>query len=459
MNGLARCVVSMFMLLIIAPGAFAATPVQIDTARNKALAWLIKTQNGDGNWKTTPGTEMLATTAGLDALNKAGLKGYPYAAGLSWLSNATAISNDSLARQIVSLYQAGMNVSALTARLITQRNDANRNWGALDEYEGSFPDTSLAMDALKISATAYADAGYGIGFIATRQNADGGWPYTKSEPGAATPKSWLIPTAYNLLTLNRYKTIYAVQTYINNGITWLKAQQKAGGGFGEGAAGTVHETALAYLAVVASLGATDAAALAAQDFLIAQQAVDGSWAANPYLTAMVLQTFPAPAPALADTDKDGIPDSVEAVLNTNPTVADSRWLASGNGQSLAGATAPQPLPQAVIGQPYTYALVVNSGVAPYAWSVASGALPPGLTLNASNGVIGGTPTVLGPASFEYAVKDASGQLRVAAAQIAVVDVPASAEIPTLSEWGVIIMGMLLVVSMVHLEKKRQSRQG
>src|SRR4029077_17079348 len=41
---------------------------------------------------------------------------------------------------------------------------------------------------------------------------------------------------------------------------------------------------------------------------------------------------------------------------------------------------------------YTATLAVSGGAAPYSWSLASGSLPPGMTLGASTGVISGTPT-------------------------------------------------------------------
>src|SRR5205814_7077182 len=50
------------------------------------------------------------------------------------------------------------------------------------------------------------------------------------------------------------------------------------------------------------------------------------------------------------------------------------------------------------------------GTAPYAWSVISGSLPAGLTLNATSGAISGTPTTAGTSNFTAQVTDsASGK--------------------------------------------------
>lgn len=58
--------------------------------------------------------------------------------------------------------------------------------------------------------------------------------------------------------------------------------------------------------------------------------------------------------------------------------------------ALAIAT-PGSLPQAQVGKPYNVQLVATGGVPPYTFTVASGTLPPGLTLSAA-GDLSGTPT-------------------------------------------------------------------
>src|SRR5918993_987153 len=63
------------------------------------------------------------------------------------------------------------------------------------------------------------------------------------------------------------------------------------------------------------------------------------------------------------------------------------------------------LPDARRNKSYSRTLQATGGVAPYTWSLASGALPPGLSLNASTGAISGTPTTRGAWSFTVRVQD------------------------------------------------------
>ncbi len=71
-------------------------------------------------------------------------------------------------------------------------------------------------------------------------------------------------------------------------------------------------------------------------------------------------------------------------------------------------TTPSPLPAGVVGTPYSQTLEAAGGRLPYAWSVVSGSLPPGLTLAANTGTISGTPTAANTYTFGVRVTGANG---------------------------------------------------
>ena len=64
------------------------------------------------------------------------------------------------------------------------------------------------------------------------------------------------------------------------------------------------------------------------------------------------------------------------------------------------------LPNATVGAAYSQTLAAAGGTAPYSWAVTSGALPAGLSLNASSGLVSGTPTSIGTSNFTVTVTDA-----------------------------------------------------
>jgi len=70
------------------------------------------------------------------------------------------------------------------------------------------------------------------------------------------------------------------------------------------------------------------------------------------------------------------------------------------------------------GEAYSLQLVAANGRTPYAWSLLSGSLPAGLSLNAA-GVISGTPTVFGTFPFTVRVTDSFGATAVASFTIVI----------------------------------------
>ena len=81
--------------------------------------------------------------------------------------------------------------------------------------------------------------------------------------------------------------------------------------------------------------------------------------------------------------------------------------------SITIAAAPAPAigtsapPNGVMGSSYLETIDASDGVAPYTWSVTSGALPGGLSLDPQSGTISGTPITAGIFSFDVSLSDSS----------------------------------------------------
>jgi hypothetical protein len=73
----------------------------------------------------------------------------------------------------------------------------------------------------------------------------------------------------------------------------------------------------------------------------------------------------------------------------------------------------------VVGAAYTQTFAATGGSSPYQWSVSTGTLPIGLTLNASTGSLAGTPTAAGTFTFTIRVADAAARSATATFTIVV----------------------------------------
>ena len=97
------------------------------------------------------------------------------------------------------------------------------------------------------------------------------------------------------------------------------------------------------------------------------------------------------------------------------------------------------LPGVTIGTAYAQTLAATGGVAPYTWSLSTGALPTGLSLNTTTGAITGTPTVSGTFAITVQVTDNASPTRVSATKaLSIVVAPAALTISTSSLPGVTI---------------------
>ena len=158
------------------------------------------------------------------------------------------------------------------------------------------------------------------------------------------------------------------------------------------------------------------------DYLITRQiddansSGDGSLDNNSYKTALATQAWFNQSQALVDTDGDGIPDSVEAELGTNPNAVDTAYLESGNGNNFNDNSGGFLFTEMIVGQSISVQLDNSSGV----FSVSNGEVPAGLVLNSASGYLTGTPTTLGSYSFSYQVIRSDGSNKLGTASIRVV---------------------------------------
>lgn len=106
------------------------------------------------------------------------------------------------------------------------------------------------------------------------------------------------------------------------------------------------------------------------------------------------------------------------------TDADSRT----SRKALSITVTPMPLSisavsslEALKGTAFNFQAAARGGTPPYTWSIAGGALPAGLSLNANTGALSGIPSAAGSFSFALSVRDQSGATASSQIQIKVID--------------------------------------
>ncbi len=114
---------------------------------------------------------------------------------------------------------------------------------------------------------------------------------------------------------------------------------------------------------------------------------------------------------------------------------------SGGSNTLTSSVVVPPtlsgtLTGATLTAPYSSGLTVSNGTGPFVWSVTGGALPAGLTLSTSTGLITGTPTSAGSTSVTVSVVDANNRSASRTQSIVVAAAPAVAFTPPTGEVGV-----------------------
>jgi hypothetical protein len=148
-----------------------------------------------------------------------------------------------------------------------------------------------------------------------------------------------------------------------------------------------------------------------------------SGAASPYTYAIASGSLP---PGLSLNASTGAITGTPMAAGTFTFTATATSATGVTGQNVcaivieSGVTLSCPSANTGVGgEAYSSNLVASGGASPYTYAIASGNLPPGLSLNTSTGAITGTPTTLGTFNFTASATDATGAMATSNCGIAI----------------------------------------
>ena len=279
---------SALLLLLIGSLAPCAYAGPYDTAGQRAADWLaVNMIPADKTWGSEQDLKYLGAAQvalGLASWNR---RGYEYYAALTWLSNHTPANVDFASRRILALGPGGQSLSRdlnflSSVQFLNLSAPGNGGLGLNAGYQGSALDTALALQAYtQAAATTNVPAAITSLKNAQLTGSDKGWAIgqaTASDP---------ITTAQVLIALMPYRgSDPTLVTPIANGLAALSAKV--------GVASTPTQKALSALANFRNnAGSLQAATLFGS--LVATQAADGSWGGDVQATAVALRALAAGA--------------------------------------------------------------------------------------------------------------------------------------------------------------------
>ena len=300
-----RTVIAALIVLAIACGVLPVQATTLPPTLQHGVDWLSAQVRADGSLTgENASLAMPLQTREETALTLAWLAQVP-----SSLVSAVASNTDGnveyTARRILAAADMGQARSADVSALLAMQN-ADGGWGLSATYQSNPLDTAFALVALKAAnSSATAAVGAAVGYLSQVQLADGGW--------GVLDRSSVYITANVLLAANSWSSQYALGSVTSGARDWLLAQRSATQTYS-----SVLDNALA-LRALATQTSQSLIIQPIADALNSAQQADGSWAEDPYLTALSLNALwfveqPASTPTTGDVQGKVIDQSTAAPI-------------------------------------------------------------------------------------------------------------------------------------------------
>ncbi len=275
---------------------------------------------------------------------------------------------------------------------------------------GSYPITVQVTDSnLSTQTKGFTITIYGVVSVTTAALSDGtvnaAYSQTLAASGGKTPYTWSI-------TLGSLPT-----GLVLNGVTGvISGTPSASGTFNftvqvTDANGAVATRALSIL-VYSTISVTTTALSDGTVSAAYSQTLAASGGKTPLAWAVATGILPAGLSLNGSTGVISGTPTMAGTSNFTMQVTDANGAVATRALSIviygAVSVTTASLPDGMVGSSYSQTLSAAGGKTPYSWSITLGTLPAGLSLNASTGIISGTPTAGGTSNFTVQVTDANG---------------------------------------------------